>query len=71
MNEDYVLICFECAEITDMPSEQALEKFGDMLLECCGEKMYKVERNKLYLLTTKLDKVKEALEQEVAKQFDA
>lgn len=69
MNEDNILICFHCGEIRDMPSEEAVERFGDMILECCDHRMYQFESNKLYLLVKNMETVKEKLEQQIVEEF--
>ena len=69
MNEDNILICFNCGEIRDMPSEEIVERFGDAILECCDRRMYRFERNKLYVLVKNIDQIKEQLEKQIVEDF--
>ena len=71
MNDDYIMICFHCGEIRDMPPQDLIERLGDVMVECCDQKMYKWERNKMYLLTKNIDKVRDELEKRIVEELDA
>lgn len=68
MNEmiDPVIICLYCGEKMDWSDEKE-DKWG--LPDCCEFKMLKVEKNNIFKLLAGLDKVKEALEAELVKDF--
>jgi len=66
---DSFLACAYCGELMDMPSEEILEKFGDIALECCDFKMITLNRSNLYKLLKGVEKLKSAIENEIIKDF--
>lgn len=70
MREDNVLICFDCCEIRDEPSEESIERFGDIVLQCCDKPMLKYNRSKLVILAKNLDTIKDRVEHMVVEGYN-
>ena len=68
---DILLGCPYCGDTMDMPNEAVLERFGETALKCCGTKMLELNRSNLYMLLKGLEKLKEAIEYEITKDFNA
>ena len=63
---DPILICLYCGEKMDWSDDQE-EKWG--VPDCCDSKMLKIDRNGVFKLIQGLDKVKEALQDELVEDF--
>ena len=68
---DILLACPYCGDTMDMPEDKVIERFGDAVLNCCGSKMLELNRSNLYTLLKGLEKLKEAIEYEITKDFNA
>lgn len=69
INEDVLLACPYCGDTMDMPSEEALERFGRGVLECCDLEMIRLHKGHLYKLLKGLEKLKISIEEEITKDF--
>jgi len=69
MNENTLLGCPYCGDTQDMPSEEILEKFGDIALKCCDFEMLRLDRRRLYQILKGMDELKRNIEAEITKDF--
>lgn len=69
INEDILLACPYCGDTMDMPSEEALERFGRVALECCDFEMIKLHKGHLYKLLKGIEVLKTNIEAEITKDF--
>lgn len=69
MNENTLLCCLYCGDTMDMPSEEMLERFGHMVLDCCDFEMAKLDKGHLYKILKGIDELKKNIELEITKDF--